>query len=66
LPTEKFIISTLLILWSLSPPPLLGRTSSAVSPTGNSYGSLGVQFRKTFEKENVPQVIGNERCPPKN
>jgi hypothetical protein len=31
-------------------PPLLDRALSAVSPTGNSYGSLGVQFRKKFKK----------------
>jgi hypothetical protein len=34
---------------------------------GICRGPLGVQFRKkTYKTENVPQVMGIKRCPPKN
>jgi hypothetical protein len=36
---------------------LLGRTSSAESPTGNSHSPLGIQFRTKLQKINNVKMI---------
>ncbi len=40
-----------LIIIDLMEPPLLGRASSALGPSGNSHGTFEIQFRKKTLKD---------------